>query len=54
MSKKDFSVTDMFYGIDDWLLDTHPELLEVSEIHYLFTQFKLARIALVKRIEEEL
>lgn len=43
---------ECFYDVDSWLLETHPELLNDSETHYLTNQLKLAREALIKKLED--
>lgn len=54
MGEKKEQLDKLFYNVDEWLSEAHPELLENSETHYLANQLKLAREALMKRLEEVL
>lgn len=54
MGEKKEQLDKVFYNADEWLLEAHPELLLDSETHYLANQLKLAREALMKKLEEVL
>lgn len=44
----------LFYSPDEYLQEARPDLLEDSETHYLANQLKLAREALLAKLEGKL
>ena len=51
MPNRNEYVRSLFYSPDEWLREAKPELLEDSETHYLANQLKLAREALMTKLE---
>lgn len=44
----------MFFTVDKWVAETHPEMLNIPEVHYLIKQLEHAQNALLERLEKEL